>query len=87
MKHIGVFLEKARTASGLSRMEVAEMTGLARCTLWQIETGTRDPTFDTVRRICAAIGLNLDDLDKKLGKVSLEKPAPRKPRGRPAIVD
>lgn len=62
-KSLGATLKKARTRAGLSQAAVARASGINPAYLSQIENDRRgDPQFETVARICAAIGLSLDDL-------------------------
>ncbi len=51
-----------RSHRGLTVTELADKAGVAQPYLSQIETGKRDGTIETMRRIAAALGLTLDDL-------------------------
>ncbi|MGH2341867.1 helix-turn-helix domain-containing protein [Segnochrobactraceae bacterium EtOH-i3] len=51
-----------RSHRGLTVTELAEKAGVAQPYLSQIETGKRDGTLETMRRIAAALGVTLDDL-------------------------
>lgn len=51
-----------RSHRGLTVTELAEKAGVAQPYLSQIETGRRDGTLETMRRIAAALGVTLDDL-------------------------
>ncbi len=51
-----------RDHRGLTSSALAEKAGIAQAFLSQIETGKRDGTIDTLRRIAAALGVSLDDL-------------------------
>lgn len=51
-----------RDHRGLTSAALAEKAGIAQAFLSQIETGKRDGTIDTLRRIAAALGVSLDEL-------------------------
>lgn len=51
-----------RDHRGLTSAALAEKAGIAQAFLSQIETGKRDGTIDTLRRIAAALRVSLDDL-------------------------
>jgi len=51
-----------RDHRGLTSSALAEKAGIAQAFLSQIETGKRDGTIDTLRRIAAALGVSLDEL-------------------------
>ena len=51
-----------RKYRGLSAKALANQAGLAPAYLSQIETGKRDGTLETYRRIAEALNLTLDDL-------------------------
>ena len=46
----------------LTTAKLAEMAGIARPFLAQLETGKRDGTVDTLRRLAQALGITIDDL-------------------------
>jgi transcriptional regulator with XRE-family HTH domain len=47
---------------GLSSKELADRTGLSAPYLSQIETGRREGSFVTMRKIAEALGISLNDL-------------------------
>ena len=51
-----------REHRGLSSADLAEKAAIAPAYLSQIETGKRDGTIETMRKIAAALNLTLDDL-------------------------
>ncbi len=51
-----------RDHRGLTSAALAEKAGITQAFLSQIETGKRDGTIDTLRRIAAALRVSLDDL-------------------------
>ncbi|MBZ9697840.1 MULTISPECIES: helix-turn-helix domain-containing protein [unclassified Mesorhizobium] len=51
-----------REHRGISARDLAERTEISAGYLSQIETGTRDGSFDTIKRIAAALNVSVDDL-------------------------
>ncbi len=51
-----------REYRGLSATALAEQAGIAQPYLSQIETGKRDGTVETYRKIAAVLGVSVDDL-------------------------
>ena len=56
-------LKERRAASGLSQRKLAEMIGTNQATISELEKGThRGAYMQTVRRLCAALGVSPADL-------------------------
>ena len=53
-------LRRARRRAALSQRELAQRTGISQPTIARIERGQADPRFDTVARLLAACGYELD---------------------------
>ena len=51
-----------REYRGLSARALAEQAGIAAAFLSQIETGNREGTVDTLRKVARALSLTIDDL-------------------------
>ena len=51
-----------RDHRGISAKEVAEKAGITQAYLSQIETGKRDGTVGTMKKIAAALGVGVDDI-------------------------
>jgi DNA-binding XRE family transcriptional regulator len=51
-----------REHRGLTAKDLADRAGISPAYLSQIETGSRDGSFDTIKRIAAALQVSLDDL-------------------------
>ncbi|MHC1999554.1 helix-turn-helix domain-containing protein [Methylobacterium sp. CM6241] len=51
-----------REHRGMSAKQLAEKAGIAKPFLSQIETGKREGTVDTLRKIADALSLTIDDL-------------------------
>ena len=56
----GSLLRKVRMASGLSQEEMARRAGTSRPTLSAYEHGRKSPSADTLERLVAAAGFELD---------------------------
>jgi transcriptional regulator with XRE-family HTH domain len=56
----GPLLVRARRRAGFSQRELAERTGIAQPTIARIERDLASPRFDTVDRLLAACGYELD---------------------------
>lgn len=55
-------LERARTARGLTRPELASLAGVDRSSVWRAEIGRGIPHPATKRLIAAALGVDEADL-------------------------
>ena len=63
---IGEAIRAARESAGLSQSEAARLAAMSRQQLWNIESGRRrDPQWSVVVRIARAIGVSLDELDRR----------------------
>lgn len=51
-----------RDHRGISAKELAEKAGITQAYLSQIETGKRDGTVGTMKKIAAALGVGVDDI-------------------------
>src|SRR4051812_48167163 len=72
---MGSLIREAREAKRLSRREVGEALSLNDQYLYQVETGRRRPTLETLWELATFLGINPHDLDQRL--------APRDPQGQP----
>ncbi len=55
-------LRQIREDRFLSQKDVAELTGLARSTIAEIETGKRPARFSTIKKLATALGVTPNDL-------------------------
>lgn len=53
-------LKELREKAGLSRRELAEKAGLARDAVASLEQGRREPTWATVQKLAAALGVDMN---------------------------
>ncbi len=62
MNGLGVVLETARRAKGLTQEELAEAVGIRQAALSRYENETRDPDEEVLTRIAGVLGLTVDFL-------------------------
>ena len=55
-------LKEARTESGISQAQLAEMVGVSRNTISSIETGQFNPTAKLARVLCIALDKKFEEL-------------------------
>jgi transcriptional regulator with XRE-family HTH domain len=79
--HFARKLIELRTAAGVSAYRLAQLTGISRQALSQLETGQTIPTWETVQKIARALGLNCEAFEDP-GLELPEAPEPKK-AGRP----
>jgi transcriptional regulator with XRE-family HTH domain len=80
----GAVLLRLRRAAGMSAYELAKRSGLTRQAISFLETGDREPTWDTVQRVAKALGLDcsaFEDEALELPEYKPGKPGP-KPKGK-----
>src|SRR5262249_17774080 len=80
----GTVLVRLREAAAMSQDELANRSGLTRQALWYLETGDREPSWDTVQRLAKALGLDCSAFENEgleLPEYKPGKPGP-KPRGK-----
>ena len=53
-------LQEARTRAGLSQRELARRAGTAQSVVARVERGQTSPTVETLSRLMAATGFNID---------------------------
>lgn len=60
---MGYRIREIREARGMSQMELSEKTGLARATIWRLETGEEETTTTkTLLKIADALGVTVGAL-------------------------
>ena len=67
----GDALRTARVRSALTQKKVAELSGLHRTYISQLERGLKSPTLDAVERLASALGMNPHDLVKAATRARL----------------
>lgn len=78
-------LRELRTASGMSRKDLAERAGLKEGGVRDIEQGVNNPTWPTVLALCKALGVDCTAFTVEPSSSPASEPeAPR--RGRPRKV-
>ncbi|MBL1078610.1 helix-turn-helix transcriptional regulator [Nocardia sp. 2] len=61
-EHIAAALRRERARAGLSLSEVAKRAGIAKSTLSQLESGTGNPSVETLWALCVALGIQFAQL-------------------------
>lgn len=60
---MGYRIREIREARGMSQLELSEKTGLARATIWRLETGEEETTTTkTLLKIADALGVTVGAL-------------------------
>lgn len=62
MSALAGVLQEARKAVGLSRTELAAKAGLSRPHVGYLETGERQPSVESLKRIALALGTTATEL-------------------------
>ncbi len=64
----GQLIKNVRIQENLSIINLADITGLTRCQLWNIETGkTKKPYLNTLLMLASALDLDPEELKRKFG--------------------
>src|SRR5437867_4097432 len=71
VKAFGVVIEKWRERRGLSPQGLADLAGVARMTVPNMERGTCGPLFETVVRLARALRVSLERLSREARRVAL----------------
>ena len=72
-------LKDLRERAGLSQKQVSEKVGHAKSTIWEWESGTRNPPADAYRPLCEAYGVTLEELLDAAANKPVEKEPPKTP--------
>ena len=62
IKFSGKLVREMREKMGLSGRDLAEITGISRPYLWQIEDGRSTPSLTYARKIAAVLGVDIESL-------------------------
>ena len=65
-------IKQFRKAKGLTQKQLADLTGLAEITIRQYEAGKYEPKIDKLRRIAAALGVYIYELEPDWSKIPFE---------------
>jgi transcriptional regulator with XRE-family HTH domain len=79
----GEVIQRLREAKSWSVYALAQRAGLSDQAIHDLERDRRQPSFDTARRLAAALDTTLDGIANNLPPVELPEPTPGRPRGRP----
>jgi len=67
---IGTILRKLRTSKHLSIYRVSQDTGISPNHIKALENGERNPSLDTLARLCVPLGISLPELINDDAEVS-----------------
>lgn len=87
MNGLGVVLETARRAKGLTQQELADAVGIRQAALSRYENETRDPDEEVLARIASCLGLTVDFLrhaSKVRGAVAVDAHMRRRKTAKPS---
>jgi len=87
MNGLGVVLETARRAKGLTQQELADAVGIRQAALSRYENESRDPDEEVLNRIASTLGLTADFLrhaSKVRGAVAVDAHMRRRKTARPS---
>lgn len=63
-KALGLRIKRVRQAQGLSQKRLADMVGIDRTYLIQVEQGKRNLGFNNLHKIAAGLGVTLSELSE-----------------------
>jgi transcriptional regulator with XRE-family HTH domain len=75
------WLTKARVAAGMSSYRLAQLAGITKQAVSNLELGKRQPTLDTAIKLARVLGVGLDALVMD-NSTAAAKPAKRKKAGK-----
>ncbi|MEP2470606.1 MAG: XRE family transcriptional regulator [Paracoccaceae bacterium] len=75
-QQVGPNLKQARSTAGLSLSQTAELTGVSKAMLGQIERGESSPTLATMWKLCRGLRLPLTALIGAPGALSVSASSP-----------
>jgi transcriptional regulator with XRE-family HTH domain len=88
----GQRLKQLREAARLSQAELAEKAGLHQFGVAKLEQGARDPSWDTVQKLAAALGVTCSAFEgtapnkqEGAGEAGKTRPGPGRPRKQPPV--
>lgn len=62
MKSMKCCLRQLRTELGLSRVELAELSGVSAYTIGELERESRGPSLDVAMRLASALNVPVEDM-------------------------
>lgn len=79
----GEMVRLARERMGWSQDILAKRAGLSRVGITHLESGEREPAWETVQRLALAFGVSCDDFRDESLQVPGDEVPEARPRGRP----
>lgn len=77
-------LRKLRSEQRYSQSEIAELIGISQSYYARFETGKGEPNLEILVKLADIFDVELDYL---LGRIDIDKNAPRSPRGKPTHAE
>ena len=74
-------LQAVRESKGITKYALAKLSGVSKQALSNLESGVREPTWDTVQKLALALGVDCTAFADQA--LTLPDQAPARPRGRP----
>lgn len=65
---VGINLQNVRRLADMSQEELAHLAGVHQTYLSGVERGKRNPSIQVLDRIAKALGVDIEDLTKKVSK-------------------
>jgi len=62
VSHSGMIIKATRDEMGLTQKELADKSGVHESAIAQFERGTRNPSYETINRLCDALNITSDYL-------------------------
>jgi transcriptional regulator with XRE-family HTH domain len=69
LTNFGLIIQNERKRNGLSQEKLAELAGLHRTYISDIERGVRNPTITTIFTLCKALNITMSELLKEFENV------------------
>jgi transcriptional regulator with XRE-family HTH domain len=69
----GLAVRRHRQALSLSQEELASIAGLHRTYITDIERGARNPSLQSIAKLCSALGVSFASLFKVVDQIALEQ--------------
>lgn len=71
VQRLGEILREIREAKEMTQYATAVRAGMTQATLKRIEEDDRDPAFSSMRKICASLGVSIDEISRRMAPVEL----------------
>ncbi|RYZ89457.1 MAG: XRE family transcriptional regulator [Proteobacteria bacterium] len=58
-RSLGEIIHEHRNMSGLTQNQLADLAGIGKTAVFDIEHGTKSPRFDTLQKICKVLNIKI----------------------------